>query len=77
MDSYIEAMRRDERICICCGEPITQAETGRGENPNVCLKCRFLGDGNEMTESSAEAKGLCRTEGPNEGDRTLIAKDRR
>ena len=30
----------NNRICICCGEPMTEAERGSWkDNPNVCFAC--------------------------------------
>src|SRR5262252_2750692 len=35
------------RICICCGEPMSEAGNSLSRNPNVCASCSSLADGME------------------------------
>jgi hypothetical protein len=38
------------RICICCGEPMTEAGNALSRNPNLCASCSSLADGMEETK---------------------------
>ncbi len=35
------------RICICCGEPMSEAGNALSRNPNVCASCSSMADGME------------------------------
>jgi hypothetical protein len=41
------------RICICCGETMTERGNALSRNPNICASCSSLADG--MEESSLPA----------------------
>jgi hypothetical protein len=52
------------RICVCCGEPMSEPANRSSDNPNLCLACsQFLDNGEEAagldqtTLSLFEAKG--------------------
>ncbi len=38
------------RVCICCGEPMSQRDNALSRNPNMCASCSSLLDG--MDDSS-------------------------
>ena len=40
----------NSRICICCGEAMTERGNVLSRNPNVCASCSSMADG--MDESS-------------------------
>ena len=33
------------RVCVCCGEPMSERGNTRSRNPNVCASCSSLADG--------------------------------
>ena len=33
------------RICLCCGEPLSDTANALSRNPNVCASCSSLADG--------------------------------
>jgi hypothetical protein len=35
------------RICVCCGEPISEKGNALSRNPNMCASCSSLTDGME------------------------------
>jgi hypothetical protein len=35
------------RVCICCGEPMSQKGNALSRNPNMCASCSSLLDGME------------------------------
>jgi hypothetical protein len=37
------------RICLCCGEPISAQGKSLSRNPNVCVSCSSLLDGEEAS----------------------------
>lgn len=41
------------RICICCGEPMSEKNTAFSRNPNICACCSSLADGMIDTEVPA------------------------
>jgi hypothetical protein len=41
------------RVCMCCGEPISEKGNTLSRNPNMCASCSSLLDG--MTESPEAA----------------------
>ena len=43
------------RICICCGEPITEHGNALSRNPNLCASCSSLTDG--MDDSGPPGPG--------------------
>jgi hypothetical protein len=42
--------RMNSRICLCCGEPMSEKGNALSRNPNICASCSSLADG--MEESS-------------------------
>jgi hypothetical protein len=47
------------RICICCGEPISEAAERNLDNPNLCFACsRFVDSNEEWTEARTDGEGL-------------------
>ena len=45
------------RICMCCGEPMTEKGNALSRNPNICASCSSLCDG--MPESSISSLPDC------------------
>jgi hypothetical protein len=47
------------RICVCCGEPISEKGNVLSRNPNLCASCSSLADGMGEAESpeSPRAEG--------------------
>ena len=45
------------RICICCGEPMAEANHGLSRNPNVCASCSSMADGMGETTTIPETPG--------------------
>jgi hypothetical protein len=39
------------RICVCCGEPISEKGNALSRNPNMCASCSSLADGIEETDT--------------------------
>ena len=39
------------RVCICCGEPISEKGNALSRNPNLCASCSSLTDGMEELET--------------------------
>ena len=39
------------RVCICCGEPISEKGNALSRNPNLCASCSSLTDGMEESET--------------------------
>lgn len=39
------------RICICCGEPMSEKGNALSRNPNVCASCSSLADGMAQLDS--------------------------
>ena len=33
------------RICVCCGESMTEAGNALSRNPNICASCSSMADG--------------------------------
>jgi hypothetical protein len=33
------------RVCVCCGEPISEKGDALSRNPNMCASCSSLADG--------------------------------
>lgn len=33
------------RVCVCCGEPISEKGSALSRNPNMCASCSSLADG--------------------------------
>ena len=33
------------RVCVCCGEPISEEGNAFSRNPNMCASCSNLADG--------------------------------
>ncbi len=58
------------RICICCGEPMSDRGNALSRNPNICACCSSLADGMEEPGSSQtstvdpEGPALSGTEAP-------------
>jgi hypothetical protein len=58
------------RICVCCGEPISETGNALSRNPNLCASCSSLTDGmgevhtpessRPEREQPAEGKNLAR-----------------
>lgn len=47
------------RICICCGEPMSEKGDALWRNPNVCASCSSLADGMAQLENcSADLTAL-------------------
>ena len=38
------------RVCMCCGEPITEKGNALSRNPNMCASCSSLADGMEDSD---------------------------
>ena len=47
--------RMKPRICICCGEPMTESLASLSRNPNVCSSCSSLVDGMDEGSFSKDA----------------------
>jgi hypothetical protein len=40
------------RVCVCCGEPISEKENVFSRNPNMCASCSSLADGMDVADTS-------------------------
>jgi hypothetical protein len=51
--------RMNSRICVCCGEPVSEKGNALSRNPNICASCSSMADGiddssvPERTEAAA------------------------
>jgi hypothetical protein len=44
------------RVCMCCGEPMTERSVALSRNPNVCASCSSLADGMEDFQTGPALK---------------------
>jgi hypothetical protein len=44
------------RICICCGEPMSEHGGEFSRNPNLCASCSSMMDGMDDAESMSQSE---------------------
>ena len=49
-DAEVKDMK--PRICICCGEEISEHGNTLSRNPNLCASCSSLADGMDLSDHS-------------------------
>ena len=49
-DAEVKDMK--PRICICCGEEISERGNTLSRNPNLCASCSSLADGMDLSDHS-------------------------
>ena len=42
------------RVCICCGEPMSERGNALSRNPNMCASCSSMADGMADEDSALE-----------------------
>jgi hypothetical protein len=67
------------RICICCGEEISEHGNKLSRNPNLCASCSSLADGmdssglSSLVEESPTVKPAETASAPPEEDSVVVA----
>ena len=56
------------RICVCCGEPMSETSERSSDNPNLCFACcRFLDNSEEMAGVDLSVLSLSEANGQPSG----------